>query len=189
MSYSYINNVFPNFEYSNVYNEKLYANLNTDTKELSSKSIPSNINPFESNNTNFYSTNKEIQSKERAINIENFANNNIEASKNNLHYYNEPIIDSFIPNYANVDYQSDNTGNNKISGIEKFDNSGNEIAHENYIKHMSDCQSCKNIILKQFNIESDRIRNQEIIELISYIMFGLFILILTGRDKFTSVLK
>ena len=37
--------------------------------------------------------------------------------------------------------------------------------------------------MKQLGIETDRIRNEEIMEIISYILFGLFILILIDYLK------
>lgn len=50
--------------------------------------------------------------------------------------------------------------------------------HLEYTKHILSCASCKQVLIKQFNIDNDRIKNEEIMELISFIMFGIFILIL-----------
>jgi hypothetical protein len=59
----------------------------------------------------------------------------------------------------------------------------NNDDHDNYIKHILKCEQCKELLLKQFNIESDRIRNEEIMELISFIIFGIFILLLLDKSN------
>jgi hypothetical protein len=178
MSYSYVKTVFPDYEYSNVYDEKLYSNLNGGPQVTQAKTQPS-PQPFDGAFSLLKSEPKYDLGDNKLL--EEFANQDVD--KNNLHYYNIPISNNNIPKYVNVDYQNDNTGNNKISGIEKFGQNNDSQSHEEYIKHISNCSACKKIMLKQFNIESDRLRNEEIVELISYIMFGLFILILLDTLK------
>lgn len=65
----------------------------------------------------------------------------------------------------------------KSGNVEEFQESEPQI-HLEYTKHILSCASCKQVLIKQFNIDNDRIKNEEIMELISFIMFGIFILIL-----------
>lgn len=181
MSYSYVKTVFPEYSYSNVYDEKLYSNLNgvqavevqaTPVEQVQSWNSVKQLNNY-----------AELKPEPFKYEVENFANQ--ELGKDNLKYFNTPIMNNSIPHYNNVDYQNDNTGNNKISGVERFGQTNPIVtgSHEEYIKHLSTCSSCKDIVLKQFNLESDRLRNEEIIELISYVMFGIFILVLLDSLK------
>jgi hypothetical protein len=59
--------------------------------------------------------------------------------------------------------------------MEQFEN---EPECDNYIRHVLGCHKCRSIITKQWNIDNDRIRNEEIMELVTYIIFGIFILLL-----------
>lgn len=130
MSYSYIDKVFPEFRYSNVYDTKLYENVSVGKPQ---------VNPLE--NTNAYA---EV--------------NKIETFQDNQVFFNIPS-----PNAIPIN-------NNMITDTSNID-------HMTYTKHVLGCASCKQSLIKQFNIENDRLRNEEIMELISFIMFGLFILL------------
>lgn len=88
----------------------------------------------------------------------------IETFQNNQKFYNIPIPS--LP-----ESQSE----------EKFDNA--TMSHLDYTKHILECPSCKQVLMKQFNIETDRLKNEEIMELISFIMFGIFILLLLDSLK------
>jgi hypothetical protein len=89
----------------------------------------------------------------------------IETFQDNQHFYQIPIPQYNIPSH------------NNIGNKEKFE-TGSEQNHIEYTKHVLECTSCKELLMKQFNIENDRIRNEEIMELISYLIFSLFILLL-----------
>jgi len=175
MSYSYIKTVFPDYVSSEVYDEKIYTNLN-GVKQVQPVQVVQPIQPVQAVPSPF-----ESEFSPSGYDAERFANQ--ELGKDNLRYFNTPIANNNLPHYSNIDYQQDNTGNNKISGVEKFGNPIVTASHEDYIKHLSSCSACREIVLKQFNIESDRLRNEEIIELISYVMFGVFILILLDTLK------
>ena len=60
--------------------------------------------------------------------------------------------------------------------IEKFEDE--QPTCDFYMKHVLSCHSCRSIIMKQLNMDNDRIRNEEIMELVTYIVFGIFILLL-----------
>jgi hypothetical protein len=169
MSYSYIKTTFPNFKYTNVYDTKIYndvvlipqSNLNTtnkftpfstDTNEF--KIIDPKLNQFQSND--YISIN----------------NNSLETFQDNLKYYNKPLnenksnINPFISNSIEK-YESDNIRQTQ-----------EQIDHTIYVKHVLECSICKDMVLKQLNIESDRLFKEEILEILSYIVFAFFILML-----------
>lgn len=155
MSYSYVKTVFPNFKYSNVYNTKLYDNLNV-TQDIKFEPIETETNQLFSNFP------KLTQEKEQS---------KIETFQDNQKFFNQPLPINNIP------------VNNNLINREKFDDT-NTYNHTQYTKHILECESCKELLIKQFGIENDRIRNEEIMELISYLIFGLFILLLI--DTYTK---
>jgi hypothetical protein len=64
--------------------------------------------------------------------------------------------------------------------VETFDNTLDD-QHLMSVKHVLECEKCKTIMLKQLNIETDRRRNEDIMEIISYIIFSIFILMLIDQ--------
>jgi len=189
MSYSYIKSVFPNFENSNkVYDESLY------------------ITPISTSNTG---SNSNTRNKESKVVEEEkkYVNNNVVSDdyasftlakgdeQNNLQYGNIPLqffkmpkTEGLVKSMERPLYQESE------KFVETFENQPKELVLKEsigcdindcnlYMKHITECSKCKKIILKQFGIESDRIRNEEILELISYIIFGLFILLLIDYLK------
>lgn len=180
MSYSYVKTVFPDFTFSNVYNDKLYTDVNVKTEPL-----------------NVVGFNNEIESNQ-------LINQPVE-STNNTQVFNKPIIDQHIPSYNNIDPKRSSyfdqpqkaiyepipfvRPHNDLRNLHTQEEFGNtdtietSITHENYIKHITNCPSCKQVLLKQFNIETERIKNDEIMELISYIIFGIFLFILLDSLK------
>jgi hypothetical protein len=145
-------------------------------------------------------------------NIENTSLGNKEVSQgaeflsqNNKTYYNKPLPANLINSNNSNTLNSDNILINKTelqnkfsSNLsnsipttykeldlhkESFSQSSDQNSHETYTKHILECEQCKEVLLKQFNIETDRIRNQEILELITFLIFGLFILLLLDGLK------
>jgi len=174
MSYSYVKTVFPNFKYSNVYDTNLYKNTiieNTNNTNNSAK----NIAPHENNMEYFNIEQKNTTNYE-------LPETKIETFQNNLKYYNLPSPPIHFtqqhhnPPHFIEQFEKENTQDTQ----HKLHNSNN---HTNYTTHVLDCSSCREILMKQFNIESDRIRNEEIMELISFIIFGIFILLLLDKAK------
>ena len=164
MSYSYVKTVFPNFEFSNVYNDKLYTNVTNVTKEIK----PLSVSGVDNNQSNArIETYKQIEPYQ-----EPYQESYQENYKSNLTFYNKPIVDQDIPNYD--------------SPLESFENKPtpkSSTSHDEYINHINSCPSCKEALLKQLGIETERLKNDEIMELISYIVFGIFILILLDSLK------
>lgn len=212
MSYSYIKSVFPNFENSNkVYDESLYNNIAILNNNLK-LSLPQSENVLDSiqvEHANFKIRGYEEEKEEKIKNkksIEEMSNMYITedysktplykpADQNNLAFFNLPLV---YNNKSNEDkkYLKDNKNNNTNDNTndikrqentieEKFTTSSGDVNIEcdGYIKHILDCNKCKNIVTKQFGIDNDKFRNEEMMELASYIVFGLFILLLVDSLK------
>jgi hypothetical protein len=152
MSYSYVKTVFPDFKYSNVYDTKLYDNLNVSQYDN---------RLFEPVDTDISRNYADITLAQEQPKKES----RIETFQDNQKFYTPPLPVSNIP-----------INNNRINR-EKFDDEPSQ-KHLEYTKHVLECPSCKEMLMKQFNLENERIRNEEIMELISYLIFGLFILLL-----------
>lgn len=195
MSYSYIKSVFPNFENSNkVYDESLYSNLQESQVQQQAQAPLQEVKqeqqivyPQISNNNN----------------VGDFASNTFEKNQvqNNLRYYNIPISDEV----KNIEYNNENKYKpynikeneygmdltekiqtkevkleklDKLDKLEKFENI-NELECDIYIKHVSECRKCREIVSRQFNMYD----NEEVMEVISYLIFGLFILLAINSIK------
>ena len=184
MSYSYIKSVFPNFENSNkVYDESLYSGI--DEKPVSPKNVIGGnimVNLTDFSKTLSQKNNDIDLPQEKLIesyrNIEGMANGeyaeikplNPSDTRNNLKYYNKPLS-TFT--------EAELTVRQKSKEKDIFENfTDDKGCNDSYVKHVIECNRCKTIAMKTFGIETDRIRNEEIMELISYILFGLFILML-----------
>jgi hypothetical protein len=209
MSYSYIKSVFPNFENSNkVYDETLYNSINTlYTNKESSIPIPENIESKQTDdfvltkptlldnpkiekmsninvNTNGQST-LPFQYTQTPLQELSEISFNKHNEQNNLSYYNLPIK---MPLFPTVPIQESLKEQQVTRKIEKFEDvKGKQTCSEPecdlYVKHILECNKCKSVAMKQLGIESDKVRNEEIMEVVSYIVFGLFILLLIDSLK------
>lgn len=154
MSYSYLKNVFPNFEGGSIKTQDLKNSQSEEKQEfvLPQTSLLENFNTMD--------TKTEI----------NYAPLTHNKNSDNLKFYNIP-------------YNQHSTSN--IEGFEEKNNKTPtcDLDCDLYIKHVNECSKCRSIILKQFGIETDRIKNEEIMEVISYLIFGLFILLLIDSLK------
>lgn len=170
MSYSYIKSVFPEFESTNT-NNKLFNSLNSDT--LQKKETNNQPSAYDDNEMKGFAKSllesdpefSKIATTQTKL-LEQYKNLQ-ENSKDNLKFYNLPYIQQ-----------------QKL--IETFENAKKDscsVDCEQYVKHIMECSKCKGIVLKQLNIESDRMKNEEMMELFSYIVFGAFILILLDVMK------
>jgi hypothetical protein len=189
-NYSYIKTVFPKFEHSKVYNDKLYSDLTlAPTQSFTPPQQSIKITPVpveqqqhvELSNYDYKSGAivkplfNQVQTK-----IETFADgsgnlNADDISRSGIQYYNKPIINNNIPHYDSP------LVSQNLARKETFTDEHSSCS--SFIKHINHCEDCRIVMMKQFNIESDRIRNEELMELISYIMFGVFILLLFDQLK------
>jgi hypothetical protein len=187
-NYSYIKTVFPKFEHSKVYNDKLYSDLSITPVVPPQSFTPPQQDvkvtpvPIEQQQhielSNYdYKNGAIIKPLFTPVEtkIETFSEESSRSGNSGLEYYNKPIINNNIP------YYSSPLVSVKQNVPETFRNEHSSCS--SYMKHISHCEDCRMVMMKQFNIESDRIRNEELMELISYIMFGIFILLLFDQLK------
>ena len=172
MSYSYLKNVFPKFEDSTkVYNSSLYTQIDNCESSIPVPESIVNENQYpikiqEQQNDIVLPQTKLLESfnAETELAPINILNN--KKSSDNLKFYNSPYVPIYNKNL-----------------VEKFEDTNSKLDCDLYIKHINDCNKCRSIVLKQFGIETDRIKNEEIMEIISYIIFGLFVLLLIDSLK------
>jgi hypothetical protein len=121
--------------------------------------------------------------------------------QDNLKFYELPLKSISIPNntLANVQIQQQQQQQQpqqqqvqkqiQVKNVEGFEgvtdvkNRCLDMECDQYIKHILECSKCKSTAMKQLGIESDRFRNEEMMEVASYIIFGLFILLLIDSLK------
>lgn len=185
MSYSYIKSVFPNFEESKVYDDRLYNSLSTVGSGLLDglDIIPKQMETFTQNLAN-KTTNKQND-------------------KDNLKFYNLPI--PFIYNQENEQapydssktiYKNTNTKEqlkNQVENFtiksytESFDNeneeNNKELNCDTFFNHLLECENCKRKFVKQYNLDKDKMKQDELMEMASYMVFGIFILLLLDTLK------
>jgi hypothetical protein len=243
MSFSYIKNVFPDFNYSSVYDDKLYNNLNTTKtpKVIERDSDIHNnygrfdptMNPINRPSTDYtLESNKIIepftlqQSQQQSQTQQTTTTKPQQLSStstivnNNQVFSNLPLVNNNIPSYTNIDFTKDLNVDNiydykaaQISPppstpshvksfkeahdltqgfpyvneqkaalpgyrtIELMTNTNN-IQHEQYIQHILSCKSCKEVVMTQLQLENDKLYKEEMMELVSYVILALFILLL-----------
>jgi len=184
MSYSYIKSVFPNFENSNkVYDETLYTNINSSLYNEASESPQ--VKPLEYNNKK--KEQEEIFNLPSNKLLENLTNIDQDNSgqfqsqmKNNLSYYNLPLKSQMQTPLSQTPLARSSLVQNE-SKIEIPDTNCDDC--DVHVKHILDCKQCKMLAVKQLGIESDKYRNEEMMELASYVIFGMFILLLIDSLK------
>lgn len=172
MSYSYIKSVYPNFENSSrvyeetkIYEEPLFLDKTSDNNksEVNPSNYEEKLNKFTKSLLHEDSQNKSILQKYK----------NQQNDKNNLKYYNLQAPNEFYK------WQNKHL-------MENFDEEKpvcKDLDCDIMMKHINECTKCKNVFLKQFGLENDKIRNEELMELISYLIFGLFMLMLLDTIK------
>lgn len=173
MSYAYIKNVYPDFQANKVYDDKIYNSLNSGTGQDSTPSIKSNIPvPFdeEARFARNLLAKSEIQLPQFNL-LETLQNTTPDTThkpiKDNLRYYNIPIP-KVVETFEEPRQQQQQEC---------------QVDCESHIQHVLNCTRCKGIISKQLNLDNDRVKNEEFMELFSYIIFGVFILLLIESMK------
>ncbi len=54
---------------------------------------------------------------------------------------------------------------------------------EDIMSHVLNCYKCREGLFRYLNIDNDRVRQEEMMEIISYILFGIFVLFLVEHLK------
>ena len=55
--------------------------------------------------------------------------------------------------------------------------------HDQFINHVLGCEQCKRLFAKQYNLETARINNEEFMDVVMYVIFGIFVYILLSMMK------
>jgi hypothetical protein len=175
MSYSYIKSVFPNFESSKVYDDRIYNSLSSIS--LSSTSSLQNKNTILGSNEQLQSFTENLLKSSSSSEP-----STVPIEKDNLKFYNKPfstLTDENDNNHKQI------TKEIKKSTIEEFKESTSceNMDCNNYIQHILKCKNCLAVIHKQLGIDNDKVKMDEMIELSSYIIFGIFIILLLESLK------
>jgi hypothetical protein len=128
--------------------------------------------------------------------------------QNNLKFYNQPIVSDFyvkkpvethnvkggyqpytgtsqsiVPYYAETNQQQHITI--PVHSVERFEEKGCTDAEcDVYVNHIVQCSKCKAVVMKKdLGLDSDKLINEDIMEILSYLIFGLFILLLIDSLK------
>ena len=179
MSYSYIQSVFPNFQKSTISIENVYNNANIKQPEL-----PKDIPPPEPININVSTEPvfKPVQvTTVTKPTVEFVPENQNQDSLSNFKKMNIVDNQSYLNRYKKITIpENQNTPVYLQNNIENFEN---DKQHQDYLDHIFKCSECKNTVIKHFNIENDKLVNEEIMEVVSYIAFCIFILLLIDNIK------
>jgi hypothetical protein len=159
MSYSYVKTVFPNFEYSNVYNDKLYSDMNGTPKAVPTTMTHTLPVPVGTDDNVSYLRNEPLiirpGNQIKLIETTSYKEPFINKDKDNLHFYNQKI-----ETFRNDTERSD----------ERRDD------HDEHMNHLSKCEFCKSLIKRQYS-------SDQTMELISHVALGIFILVLLDTIK------
>jgi hypothetical protein len=181
MSYSYIKSVFPDYKKSStkvyddtVYNSVATLNQKTETEKSTENKTPS---PYEELNafTQSLIGQKNIEEMQLPSNtLEKYSNTTRAADtlKNNQRFYNLPYLPT--RHFKPETFQNEN---------EKQEPNCPSLDCSAYMNHVLDCTKCKAMLMKQLNIQNDKARNEEMMEVLSYVVFGVFVLLLIDSLK------
>ncbi|NBU33703.1 hypothetical protein EB118_05315 [bacterium] len=167
MSYSYLKNVFPNYVSSVDYEDYIFRSLNAiDAAEESAKKLDTPPNVVTDRVISNYAKAPqplEVQPADPQSQLNQFTQSllahPVSLEKGTyVHQPTEPI-------------------HPVLRRVETFQNTD----CGNMCKHVLDCSRCKNVLIKQWDLDKDRLRNEEIMEVITYIIFGLFLVTLIHR--------
>jgi hypothetical protein len=179
MSYSYIKSVFPKFESSKVYDERIYNSLSTiSTSPLSFQPNPLN-QELQSFTENLVQPQPQAPQPPQApqkpqapqtpqepqtLQAPQKEVQQILQQEDNLKFYNQPLI------LSTEEYENENKNSDKSKCDE-------------YCYHALSCPKCSSVLTKQLGIMNDKARIEEMMELGSYIIFGIFMLLLLESIK------
>lgn len=160
MTYSYIKSVFPNFTASKVYDERTYNNITLDNGMA--KAQLKTIEPYHDNQLQNFTASQTLMSSQEFLGTQ-------EKPKS-------PISNQQIDTINSSNYKE------YKQYKELFENDKKEVSCDidcdSHINHVLSCIKCKQIVIKQLNLEMDKERNEEIMELVSYMLFGVFVLLI-----------
>lgn len=173
MSYAYIKNVYPGFKESKEYSNKLYNSLESVNPSATALTQVNNNTPapFESDDEARFARSLLSNSELKPVSLpqlkllETLQNTTETPNKDNLRYYNIPLPKS-VETFEETSIKQDC-----------------KVDCDSHVSHVLNCPRCKGIIARQLNLDNDRVKNEEFMELFSYIIFGVFILLLIDSIK------
>lgn len=186
MSYAYIKNVYPDFQASKVYDNKVYNGLDSINQNVPQAMMNNSTPvPFETDEEARFARNLLAKTDINQMSLpqfniietmQNTPTKSNETVKDNLRYYNIPLANTLQP--------PTDSGTRK-GDVETFEEPRSEckIDCDSHVMHVINCTRCKSVISRQFNLDNDRVRNEEFMELFSYVIFGVFILLLVDSLK------
>jgi hypothetical protein len=191
MSYSYIKSVFPNFE-SSQGGEKIFNSLNT----LNTTPVSHNVtSPIQQKALSGHNEKSNVEFVIPHSKLETYAelDDHKKEPIDNQKYYKSP----WIPRDLVSEFQNKAMGSQTRENVETFDNKITNLPVieakqmsmtsygdcDDYLQHILNCTKCKESFSKQLGIETDKSQTEEMMELMSYIIFGVFILLLIDSLK------
>lgn len=191
MSYAYIKSVYPDFQSNKLYDNQTAVYNSLDSTQVTQTERNNTLPvPFESDEEARFAKSliakSELNSSTPNILtnpqysgklLETLQNTPTEttSNKDNLRYYNIPL-----PNVHNrVAFET-------FEENQKGDQQDCKLDCDSHISHVINCPRCKGIISRQLNLDNDRVKNEEFMEMFSYIVFGVFILLLIDSLKNTD---
>jgi hypothetical protein len=177
MSYSYIKNVFPQFETAKVFDDRVYNSLDSAIKPTNTSATARPPLAFDEHEFSRFA--KGLLDDERSnfvlpqSKLETFSQSP-PTGKDNLRYYNLEAPKEYNKAYTESPMLREGfQGTGQIPKSDRCD-----VDCDSHTKHVLSCTRCRNMIIKQLSLENDRIRNEEFMEVFSYMIFGVFMLLL-----------
>ena len=176
MSYSYLTNVFPNYTPSVDYEDYVFRSLNAIDKAEAQAKV---TEPPPTHVTtprvipNYSDSNKPVQ---------NVVPVNGDPMNYQLNEFTKSLIGAhpITEEQGTYVHQPQKTIDPvvKTPVVESFGNMQQGPGCEKMCQHILQCQRCKAVVVKQWNLESDRIFHEEIMEVLTYVIFAVFLLLL-----------
>jgi hypothetical protein len=116
---------------------------------------------------------------------DSFMKKTVVENYDNLQFFKQPIVDQNIPSYNNVDLPASTktpvaleAPSSLSAPIAPSHVVVDPVNHSANISHVLSCEACKTILMKNLNFEVELSKNRELMELLSFVLYGLFLILL-----------
>jgi hypothetical protein len=164
MSYSYLSSVYPDFKVSKTYNNVYNSIAKSNNSTMYNLPVP--IGAVEE--LDRLAQRLGAASSEQQPQVEQFQNEKkseerlLPQERDNLRFRTKPLpIQSNIEQFEQADLPR-----------------SPPTTCDMYASHVVGCSKCKAVIMKQFNLENDRVHREQVLEVSSLLLLGAFILLL-----------
>lgn len=103
---------------------------------------------------------------------------------NSLQFNNKPFPPYQVPQMQpQMTYQPQNFQPTQLQNFQDQqeipyqENFGQNEGHKEYITHILSCNQCKNIMMKNFSLQMEKEKNEQILELIFFVSLVIFIIL------------